>query len=317
MAKYILTVTLNPALDRTLAVESLRCGVDLPSGVDFVIAGGKGVNVARVLTRLGHKAMATGMLGGNTGRTIASFLQRENISASFSPIAATTRVHTTIREVLSGRITRLLERGLPVTTKEFKQFKIHYQNLLKNASYVIFSGSLPPGLKSNSYCELIDMAHNRGISCALDTSGMPLFCGLRSAPEIIKPNYEELIALLGEKPGFKVDKTIFSRLQKYHLRYALLTLGDKGAWVSDFHDTLRIIHASIKGKNHVGCGDTFLAGFVGAMLRGKDIESCSRLAAACAAANLYAPYTGAISAGNVRRFKEHAIINRICPRQNG
>jgi len=308
MAKYILTVTLNPALDRTLAVESLRCGADFPSGVDFVIAGGKGVNVARVLARIKHKVLATGLLGGNTGRTIASFLQRENIPASFATIAATTRVHTTIRETSHGRITRLLERGLPVTLNEFNKFKTHYQGLLKNASFVVFSGSLPPGLKNNSYRELIDMAHDRGIECALDTSGVPLRCGLQSAPEIIKPNYEELIALLGEKPGFKVDKATSIRLQKYHLRYALLTLGDKGAWVSDFQDTLHITHAPIKGKNHVGCGDAFLAGFVGAMMRSKDIKSCSCLAAACAAANLYAPYTGAISAGNVRRFKEHTII---------
>jgi 1-phosphofructokinase family hexose kinase len=294
MAKYILTVTLNPALDRTVSVPSLIAGADLVTNVDWVIAGGKGINVARVFKRLGDKVLATGMLGGNTGRTITTFLQREKIPTSFFPVHATTRVHTTIREASTGRITRLLEQGSLITAKEFKQFKIHYDKLLKNAICVVLSGSLPLGLKSDSYCELIDMAHNRGIACALDTSGAALKNGLKARPEIIKPNYDELIELLGEKPGFKVDKGTFDRLKKYNPRYALLTLGDKGAWISDFNQTLYAKQKSVKGKNHVGCGDAFLAGFISALLRDKDLHGCSRQASRCAMANLYAPYTGAI-----------------------
>jgi len=82
---------------------------------------------------------------------------------------------------------------------------------------------------------------------------------------------------------------------------------------SDFHEALRVSHTPIKGKNHVGCGDAFLAGFVSSLAHGKNIEDCSRHALACATANLYAPYTGALCLRDIRRLRAHVIIKRICP----
>jgi len=301
MAEYILTVTLNPAVDKTVSVPVFSAGSDMMTTVSWQIAGGKGINVARTLKYLGHKVIAAGFLGGNTGCWIEASLKAENIPASFLPIAGLTRVHTTISDCSSGRIARLLERGPRISAGEYKSFRLCYEKLLRRACGVVISGSLPLGLKAESYRELVEMARRRGIICALDTYGEPLRHGLRAKPDLIKPNFDELAGLLRENNRFIVGKKTFERLARYGIRYALVTLGDKGAWISDFKKVLRVKHKSVRGRNYVGCGDAFLAGFISGLLRHKSLGACAHLAAACGIANLYAPHTGALTRSAVKR----------------
>jgi tagatose 6-phosphate kinase len=194
----ILTVTLNPALDLTYAVDAL-----IPYGTHRVAtvaerAGGKGLNVARVLHGAGQPVLATGLLGGATGARVAALLG-DGLPASFVPIAAETRrtVAVTDRQDATG----FWEPGPGVTPGEWAAFVAHFRGLLGEAEVVALCGSLPPGVPVDGYATLIRLAAASGARTVLDTSGEPLRHGLGAGPDLAKPNAAELAALLGAMPG--------------------------------------------------------------------------------------------------------------------
>jgi tagatose 6-phosphate kinase len=193
----ILTVTLNPALDLTYAVDAL-----VPYGTHRVAsvaerAGGKGLNVARVLHGAGQPVLATGLLGGATGARVTALLRDAGLRASFVPIAGETRrtVAVTDHEDATG----FWEPGPRVTPAEWAAFLAHFRELLGDAEVVALCGSLPPGVPVDGYARLIRLA--AGARTVLDTGGEPLRLGLAAGPDVAKPNAGELAALLdGDAP---------------------------------------------------------------------------------------------------------------------
>ncbi|TQS42158.1 1-phosphofructokinase family hexose kinase [Cryptosporangium phraense] len=190
----ILTVTLNAALDVTYRVDSL-----VPHGTHRVgppeeRAGGKGVNVARVLHALGEPVLATGLLGGDTGARIARLLAADGVPAAFEPIAGETRRTLAVAD---GRgATGFWEPGPEVTSAEWDAFRRRFAALLPEARVLVLSGSLPRGLPSDAYAVLVTDARRAGVPTILDASGEPLRAGIEAGPTLIKPNAEELAALL-------------------------------------------------------------------------------------------------------------------------
>ncbi|WP_433296180.1 1-phosphofructokinase family hexose kinase [Actinoplanes sp. CA-030573] len=190
----IVTVTLNPALDLTYAVDAL-----VPHGTHRVVTvaerpGGKGLNVARVLQALGEPVLATGLLGGATGDRVAGLLADEGVRSSFVRIAGETR--RTVAVVDRGDATGFWEPGPRVTGAEWSLFLAEFRELLGPATVVALSGSLPPGVPIDGYASLIALATAAGVPTVLDTSGPALRAGLRATPSIAKPNADELAALL-------------------------------------------------------------------------------------------------------------------------
>ncbi|HCT79819.1 MAG TPA: 1-phosphofructokinase, partial [Micromonosporaceae bacterium] len=180
----ILTVTLNPAIDVTYHVDALVPGAThRVSRVDERL-GGKGVNVAGVLTQLGVPVLTTGLMHDGP--------------PSFTPIAASPR-RTVV--VTDGRdATGFWEPGPAVTPEEWAFFTAQFANMLPDFKVVVFSGSLPAGLPDHTYASLIGLARFAGCKTILDTSGPPLTHGFAAAPDIIKPNTSELAALLPASP---------------------------------------------------------------------------------------------------------------------
>ena len=190
----IVTVTLNPALDLTYAVDAL-----VPHGTHRVAAvterpGGKGLNVARVLHTLGEPVLATGLLGGATGDRVAALLAAEGVSGSFTPIAGETR--RTVAVVDSGDATGFWEPGPVIEPAEWSNFLDDFRGLLGTASVVALSGSLPPGVPLDGYAVLIALATAARVPAVLDTSGPALRHGLAAGPALAKPNADELSALV-------------------------------------------------------------------------------------------------------------------------
>jgi len=195
----IVTVTLNPALDLTYAVDAL-----VPHGTHRVAtvaerAGGKGVNVARVLHALGEPVIATGLLGGATGGRVESLLEAEGVRSSFVRIAGETR--RTVSVVDGTDATGFWEPGPAVTADEWSLFVAEFRELLGPAMVVTLSGSLPQGLPIDAYATLIALAAAAGVPTLLDTSGPALLAGLRATPTLAKPNIDELAALVSRRPG--------------------------------------------------------------------------------------------------------------------
>jgi tagatose 6-phosphate kinase len=195
----IVTVTLNPALDLTYAVDAL-----VPHGTHRVATvaerpGGKGLNVARVLHTLGEPVLATGLLGGATGARVADLLTGEGVRSSFVRIAGETR--RTVAVVDGADATGFWEPGPTITAAEWSLFLDEFRELLGPATVVALSGSLPPGVPVSGYAELIALAEAASVPTVLDTSGPALRAGLRAGPSMAKPNADELDALLPRRPG--------------------------------------------------------------------------------------------------------------------
>lgn len=192
----IVTVTLNPALDLTYPVDAL-----VPHHTHRVAsvserAGGKGLNVARVLHALGEPVLATGLLGGPTGAVVAGLLDTEGVPAAFSRITGDTR--RTVAVVDAQDATGFWEPGPLVPAAEWSRFVEDFRGLIGRASVVTLCGSLPPGLPVDAYALLIRVATEAGVPVLLDTSGPALRAGLEAGPAVAKPNTAELSALVPE-----------------------------------------------------------------------------------------------------------------------
>jgi tagatose 6-phosphate kinase len=193
----ILTVTLNAALDITYHVPAFRPGrTHRVSRVDER-AGGKGVNVARVLHALGEPVIATGLVGGGTGASIRTLLG--DLRHSFVDIAQPSRRTTVVADGTDG--TGFWEPGPQVSAAEWSAFVAHYTALLRVSRVVVLAGSLPPGVPVDAYAGLVELARGTGVPSVLDASGEPLRAGLAAGPDVVKPNAHELAMATGMAVG--------------------------------------------------------------------------------------------------------------------
>ena len=194
----VLTVTLNPALDVTHEVDGVRWSeVNRPAGA-WARPGGKGLNVARTLHALGCPVVATGMLGGWTGRAVLSGLEQAGVAAQFAQIDGETRRTFVVLDTRAGQTASFYEEGPSVGAPEFAAFLATYQSLLTRCAAVVLSGSLPPGLAPDAYGQLVSLASAAGVGSVLDTDGEPLRRGALAGPEIAKPNLTELESWSGQ-----------------------------------------------------------------------------------------------------------------------
>ncbi|MEV6400251.1 PfkB family carbohydrate kinase, partial [Streptomyces sp. NPDC051907] len=198
MRAVILTVTLNTALDVTYVVDSLLPRASHRVGAVHERAGGKGVNVARVLHALGHPAVVTGFFGGATGDRVRKELRAAGLVDQLVPRAADSRRTLTVVSRDDGDATVFNESGGPVRSGEWQVFTRHYRRLLRDADAVVLCGSLPPGLPDDAYGQLIALAGAAGVPTVLDTSGPALRAALPAGPDVVKPNSAELAAATGQ-----------------------------------------------------------------------------------------------------------------------
>ncbi|KJS60217.1 1-phosphofructokinase family hexose kinase [Streptomyces rubellomurinus] len=193
----ILTVTLNTALDVTYRVDRLR-----PHGSNRVRAkaeraGGKGVNVARVLRALGREAVVTGFAGGTAGAALRRELAEAGLPERLLPIAGETRRTVAVVDESAGDTTLLLEPGPTVPAEDWERMLHHLGRLLPGAAAVVLSGSLPPGVPEDAYGRLVRLAHDHGVPAVVDADGAALRAALAAGPDLVKPNADELAAATG------------------------------------------------------------------------------------------------------------------------
>ena len=283
MSGRILTVSLNPAIDKTISGKR-AC----------LSAGGKGVNVSRALKILGVKNLATGLIGGKNGDRIASLFKKEKIKNDFFRIKKETRTNLTVIGPAGGKISRTIEKGPQVTAAEFAGFKKKFRSLLKDCRFVVFSGANANGLPDSAYAELIRIAARRGIKAALDTRDAPLVRGLKVRPFLVKPNLEEAECIKGR--GVNIS---------------LITLGPGGAIAFGGRRVIFAKPPRLKAVNDVGCGDAFLAGFIAYYLKGKDLKDCLRAATAAGAANALSLRPGAFKKSDFEKLTKKVKIEVV------
>ena len=298
----ILTVTLNPAVDQIITFKNLKENFSWS-------AGGKGINVSRSLKIFGIRSCATGFLGGWTGEIIKEKLDQENIPHDFEMIAGCSRVNSTVLDTVQrkNRSTRVLEQGPRVQPQEWKRFQQRFKKLLKGSSYVVLSGSPTRGLSSRVYSELIKSAQRMKTKVVLDTSGAALKKALQVKPDILKLNSEEAQEVCGHRlDSLGSLKKAVKKFVEQGIPLVMVTMGRQGAVLSTSSATWRALPPLIHPVNTLGCGDSFLAGFLCAHRRGENMPDSLRLATAAGAANALT-----LSPGTFKRDILLKLIKRI------
>lgn len=308
----VVTVTLNPAVDKTLVVPNFKFERVVRVREVFTYPSGKGVNVARVLVRLGVPAICLGFVGGHAGAFLADRLTEEGIEHDFTFVAGETRVNLTIRDPETGLEVHLVEPGSPVTHEDWGRFLETFERHLPNAIWVALCGSLPPGTPVDSYAQLILLAHEHKVPCALDTSGDALREGVKASPQLVKPNRQELAELLGE-PMENEGKLIngVRKLLGFDIRKVAVSLGKDGAVGSDGREFWKAIPPPVQTVNTIGSGDALLGGLIFALVKDMPFEEALRFAVATGTANTLVDGPGYVDIKSVKEIAGKVTVQKL------
>lgn len=308
----ILTVTLNPAVDKVYEVESFAVGDVFRPKDMWATAGGKGLNVSRVATILGEKVRATGFLGGSNGAFIRNEIKKQGIEDAFVEISGETRICIAINDPIANTSTEILEPGPVITAQEQEKFLKRFRQLVKEADIVTISGSLPKGVDIDFYGKLIDISREFGKRVLLDTSGESLLKSLEFTPFMIKPNETELEAIADKK--ISTEQDILETAIKIHqmgIQLVCVTLGGNGCIAVTEEGAFGLNAPSIETVSTVGSGDSFLAGCAVALVQNQPIETVLKTAMACGMANTQFARTGYVSRELVDKFYKTVVINHL------
>lgn len=307
----ILAVNLNAAVDKTYVISDFRLGHANRIDAVRALAGGKGNNVARAAIGLGRRVLVTGFAGGNNGRFIIERLASDGIPADYQSIGQESRICIAIPGASGGHSTELLEPGPVISQAEAAAFKQKFRGLVGQAKVVTFSGSLPRGLESSYYADLISIARDAGCRTILDTSGEPLRLGIEAHPDVIKPNREELERLLGMP---LIDHRGVARaIRKIapEVGLVLASMGEEGAVAGTAEAAWLANVPPVKAVNAVGSGDAMVAAMAAALEANLSTESALALAVAAGAANTLTLGAGQLRTADVEQLKALAVVERI------
>lgn len=284
--KYmILTVTLNPAVDKTCRIGHFEAGEVNRMRETVSIAGGKGINVAKILRQFHIQVAVMGFVGGNSGTFIEETMERLAADCRFTHIDEETRTSTNILAD-DGVVTELLEPGPWVTQEEQIQFLKEFGGCVGDCDMVVFSGSAPRGVPDNIYEQLITICNAMGIKTILDASGELLRRGVQAKPYMMKPNRKELEALVGHP--LETEAELVAEAQKLiaqGIQKVVISLGKDGLLYVDGEQVLRAEAKKVEAVNTVACGDTVVASWCMSELQGDEPEIALQKAVALSAAN--------------------------------
>ncbi|MHA1733295.1 MAG: 1-phosphofructokinase family hexose kinase [Promethearchaeota archaeon] len=313
----IVTLTLNPTVDHVLEVRDFEVGGTFRVGGVYDFPLGKGLSVALALKTLGRDPVAVSLVGVGEVEAYEEFLSSRGIRHHLVPVGGKTRRNTTIVDLGPGQpsVTHLREPGFRACSEHLETARERIRELVVPGDWVVLSGSLPPGLPSSTYGDLIrELRSELGVNCALDTSGRALMEGASAGPTLLKPNWGELGELLGEELGdIPVSMDEFADylvpLVAGGVSIVCLTLGGSGAVVMSRRE-LAWVGASVgKPINTVGCGDSFLAGFVATWTRTRDLVEAAKMGAAAGAANTLISGAGMFERGDLEGiFKSVGVL---------
>lgn len=306
----ILSITPNPAVDRTVLVDSLRIGMVHGGASGFQAAGGKGLNVARAIRSLGGAVMVAGPTGGLTGATIQSLADSEGLRPAFTPIDDESRTCTILTDG-AGSSTVINEAGPHVTSKEWARFVRDVGALASAAGFVTVSGSFPPGASPGSLRSLAGVCPVGGERVWIDCAPQWMAEALETGRSI-KVNHHEAAGSLGlEAPATDRQAWATGAAQALVDRGAhscVITLGSQGAVWADPEEVLVGEAPSIDAVNAVGSGDSFLAGLVIALERGESKRRSLALALATGAANAMEKHAGSFSESAAQELASTVVV---------
>lgn len=300
----IVTVTMNPAIDKTVYVETfVHGGLNRVKHI-IIDAGGKGINVSKTIKALGGDSIATGFLGGNNGNTIANMLASDEVNAEFMTVDGETRINTKIAET-DGTVTELNEAGSEISEEELRKFEEQLMNYAKEGTWFVLSGSVPAGVPKTIYGDIIRKVHEKGAKVFLDADGELFTESLAAKPDVIKPNRVELEKYIGAEHSLTEEEllSVGNNLLDKGIGTVIISLGHEGALFLTKEQSLKCPAISIEVHSTVGAGDALVAAFTYGMDNGEDFEACAKLGIATSA--------GAVSTEGTKPPTRHMVDELI------
>lgn len=282
----ILTLTLNAALDKTTTVERLQPESKLRCEMPKYEPGGGGINVSRVLKRLGVDASAIFAEGGTAGDTIEQLLRKELVPCIPIPISGATRENLTVFVKSTQRQYRFVMPGATLSELEWRSFLHYFEKAEPSPAFVVASGSLPEGVPADFYSQLANILRAKGSKLVLDSSGEPLQKALETGVFLIKPNLKELSTLLGKEAlnHDEQEQTAMQLVESGKCEKVVVSLGARGAMLASKKGIEYATPPTVQVKSTVGAGDSMVAGIVWALLQGWDDLRTLRYGVACGTA---------------------------------
>ncbi|MGZ8693417.1 MAG: 1-phosphofructokinase family hexose kinase [Gaiellaceae bacterium] len=313
----IVTVTLNAAIDRTLTVPNFQLGQRHRASQGLTLAGGKGINVARALKRLGVPVVATGLAGGRTGTRIVEELTSEAILNDFVRIADESRTSTAVVDPTAATYTEINEWGPHVEPEELAMLLDKISYLARGADMVVFAGTLPRGVDDAFYAEAIRDLNRRNVPAVLDSEGPPLRLGVEAEAFLVTPNQREAEGLVGQELGDDEDYTMaLDRIADMGARNVLITAETRsfGLFRADRKRTLfRADAPQVEPVSAVGSGDVLLAAFLAARVADKPLEDALKIAVAAGAASTLEVGAGRFEPREASRLQSSVEVRVLEP----
>lgn len=308
----IYTVTLNPALDKTVEIPGMA--LDTVNRITSMRTdpGGKGINVSKVIAKLGGESCAVGILGGESGRMLLAALEREGLRTHFRFVEGQTRTNLKIIDSALHTNTDINEPGLTVSPADLDALLRDLLGMVREGDIVVLAGSLPQGAPQDTYRVWTAACREKGARVCLDADGVLLAEGLKAAPYLIKPNEDELSRLVGHRLT-DTDELIAEgrRLLKGGVTRVVISLGERGALYLRRNEVLYAEGLSVPVGSTVGAGDSVVAALAYADSLGMSDEDAVRLSTATGAANVMCSGTQPAEREAVEKLLPQVKIRRI------
>lgn len=308
----IITVSMNPAIDKTVEISKL-----IPGGLNRIQkveydAGGKGINVSKTIRELGGESIATGFLGGNAGKTIENVLNDRQIRNDFVWVDGETRTNTKVFEE-NGEVTELNEPGPVITEEQMKALLDKLEGYAEKDALFILAGSIPSGVDKQIYADIIRLVHAKGAKVLLDADGELFRNSLDAGPDMIKPNRVELEEYAGidYRASDEEILQLARKLLEKGMDTVAVSMGKSGAMMVRKGYEVKCPALSVKAHSTVGAGDAMVAALAYSADQGLDHDETVRLCMATSAGAVTTVGTKPPKKEVVEELKKQVMIERI------
>lgn len=308
----IVTVTMNPAIDKTIELGDFEVGNLNRIKTSVLDVGGKGINVSKTINAIGGKSIATGFVGGNAGKIVASTLQELGITTDFVEVDGETRTNTKVYST-NFPVTELNEKGPEITQEQLDQLVEKLKGYAKQSALFVLAGSIPQGVPVDIYKTLIEIVHENGGKVILDADGELFKASLQAKPDVIKPNRDELAsyANITTKITNRQLVEIANEFLDFGIDTVVVSMGKEGAAYFNRRNSLKADPIDVEVFSTVGAGDALVAGLAYSIDNEYDFREMIALSMATSAGAVTTLGTRPPSLELVEKLKPQANISFV------